>query len=298
MAIDLNALRDFEAVVRHGGFTGAASALRIPKSTVSARVAALEEGLGVRLLERTTRSVRLTEEGAAFHERAARIIAEAEEAEQALKDRSAAPKGHLRVSAPFLFGDLLLGQFAAEFLAAHPMLSLDIVLSDRRVDLVEDNFDIAIRVGALDDAAHVARIIALTRQRLVHAAELKARLKVPEDLADKPCILFTTGGPQRRQAWAFHNGKTEKRVKVDGPLALNGLGAIRKAALAGAGYALVPEFIVADDLRAGRLVSALDAWTGTPIEVRALYQSRRLLSARIRAFIDALVAAFPERRLG
>jgi DNA-binding transcriptional LysR family regulator len=293
--MDLNALRDFVTVVREGGFTAAARRLKIPKSTVSARVAALEESLGARLLERTTRSLRLTSEGAAFFERATAAVDEAQKAERIVRDRDAVPMGHLRISAPFLFGEVALPTVAVRYAALYPQATLDIVLSDRRVNLVEEGFDLAIRVGPSKDSSLVSRLIGATRQRWVVAPALAAaltHLREPASLKSVPCILFDSGGSQRQpMTWRYRQGAKTGAVRVDGPLALNSLIAIRKAALAGAGVAALPEFLVGSDLKNGTLVSVLDDWTGDTIEIRAVFPSLRLLNARTRAFIDLLAVS-------
>jgi DNA-binding transcriptional LysR family regulator len=296
--MDLNALRDFVTVVREGSFTAAARRLKTPKSTISARIAALEASLGARLLERTTRSLRLTNEGTAFFERAAAAVAEAQEAERVIRDRDAVPTGHLRVSAPYLFGEVALPAVAVNYAALYPQATVDIVLSDRRVNLVEEGFDLAIRVGSSKDSSLVSRLIATTRQRWVVAPALAAaltHLREPESLKSVPCILFDSGGSMRQpMTWRYRQGAKTGAVRVDGPLAMNSLIAIRKAALAGAGVAALPEFLVGSDLKNGTLVSVLDDWTGTTFEIRAVFPSLRLLNARTRAFIDLLVAAMDE----
>jgi DNA-binding transcriptional LysR family regulator len=296
--MDLNALRDFVAVVKHQSFSGAARAMRIPKSTVSARVQALEASLGVRLLERTTRALRLTEDGIQLHGRAVFILAEVAEVERVLTDGNSNPTGHLRVSAPYLLGEALLGELAARFIRHHPQVTLDIELSDRRVDLVEDNFDIAIRVGPIRDTSLITRLIAVTRQRLVVAPDIDASalaVENPADLARVPFVLFGPGGVQR-EVKSLHllQGNQKIDVKINGAISLTSLAAVRKAVLAGAGFAILPEFIVAEDLKNGRLICKLNAWTETPIEIRAVFPSGRFMTRRSRAFIDFLVTEFPK----
>jgi DNA-binding transcriptional LysR family regulator len=304
--LDLNALRDFVAVIREGSFTAAARALGVPKSTVSKRVQDLEATLRTRLIERTTRSLRLTPEGAAFHARATRIVSEADEAEASVQSQTQEPQGHLRVSSPQLFGQTYLGGLAAEYRARHPKVTIEFVLVDRRVDLIEEGFDAAIRIGDLPDSSLIARHVADADQVLVAASSLFDRFKppkVPGDIAKLPCLAYSRSGTSH-VTWELHRRKPSKAallqpvgVIVDPVIVLTSPLALRAAAIAGAGVANIPRFIAAEAIAAGRLVELLPGWHSRTVQISIVYPSSRFLNARLRAFIDLLAASFPDRRL-
>jgi DNA-binding transcriptional LysR family regulator len=292
--MDFEALSDFEAAVRMGGVSAAARARGQPKQTVSRRLMALEEALGVRLFDRSTRALRLTADGALLHERAQRILADVEETRRALMDRASEAEGPLRISAPVLLGQTLLGAVAARFVRAHPKVQLDLVLSDRRVDLIEDGFDAAIRVGPIVEATLVGRVFAQAETILVAAPEMP-RIVMPENLAVHACVLFGEG--LRSAEWRFSRGEEQCTVRVKGPLSVSSLKLALDVAIAGGGFANVPAFLAREALASGALVRSLPEWNTGLADLRIVFSSRRLLSARLRAFIDLLVAAFPERKL-
>lgn len=305
--LDLNALRDFVAVTREGSFTAAARTLGVPKSTVSKRVQDLEATLSTRLLERTTRSLRLTPEGAAFHARAVRIVSEAEEAEASVQAQVQEPQGQLRIASPQLFGQTYLGALAAAYRARHPKVTLEFVLIDRRVDLIEEGFDAAVRVGAQPDSSLIARHLADADQVIVAAPSLFERHTMPgkpEDLAQLPCLAYSRSTASHL-TWRLKrsgNGKSSTKARsidviVDPVVALASPIAIREAAIAGAGVASIPRFIASNDLAIGRLVELLPDWHGATVPVSVVYPSARFLNARLRAFIDLVVSRFPERKL-
>jgi DNA-binding transcriptional LysR family regulator len=293
--LDLDALADFLAAIDAGGVTAAARRRGQPKQTVSRRLLALESELGVRLFDRSTRALRLTPEGALLEERARRVLADIEEAQRTLTDRSSAPEGLLRISAPVLLGQSVLGAVAARILAAYPKLRLEIVLSDRRVDLVEDGFDAAIRVGEHDDSSLMSRVFARAETIIVAAPSVVAKHGKPtrpEDLARKPCILFAATGSSA--TWTLSDGKRTCAVKVGGRLTCTSLQFCLDAATAGAGFASVPAYIARPSLEAGIIVRALPAWTSGHSPLRIVYSSRRLQSARLQAFLDEAVASFAD----
>jgi DNA-binding transcriptional LysR family regulator len=293
--MDFEALADFEAAVREGGVNAAARARGQPKQTVSRRLLALEEALGVRLFDRSTRALRLTAEGALLHERANAILADIEETRRALMDRASEPEGPLRISAPVLLGQTMLGAVAARFMRAHPKVQLELVLSDRRVDLIEDGFDAAIRVGPLDDAALVGRVFAQA-ETIVVAAPAINTVTAPEQLAKQPCILFGEG-VRGGATWRLQRGEEIRAIDVHSAIRVSSLKLALDIAIAGGGYANVPSFLAREALAQGLLIRALPGWNTGIADLRIVFPSRRLLSARLRAFIDMLVAAFPERRL-
>ncbi len=295
---DVNALRDFIAVIREQSFAGAARSLGTPKSTISKRIQDLETALNTRLIERTTRSLRLTPEGTAFHVRALRIMAEAEEAELLLAVRTQEPTGRLRVSAPVLFGQAFMGGIAATYRARFPKVAIEVVLIDRRVDLIEEGFDCAIRVGQLPDSNFVVRSFAEVDQVVVGTPGLLGgkSLKIPNELSRRPCLAHAVDSVAR-STWRLSNGAETVDVSVTPVITISSLVALRDAALAGAGFAYLPGFMVRKDIEAGCLEFALENWTGVSAPISIVYPSARFLSARLRAFIDLIVETFPERKL-
>jgi LysR family transcriptional regulator, regulator for bpeEF and oprC len=302
--LDLNALRDFVAVIREGSFTAAARALGVPKSTVSKRVQDLEASLSTRLIERTTRSLRLTPEGAAFHQRAVLIVAEADEAEASVHAQGQEPQGHLRIASPHLFGQTYLGGLAADYRARYPKVTLEFMLADRRVDLIEEGFDAAIRIGDLPSSSLIVRHLADADQVIVAAPSLLDRIKVPVQPAEfttLPCLVYARGGASQ-VTWQLeraNGGQNAKPVDVaiDPVVVLGSPIALREAAIAGAGIVMIPQFIAAAALAAGQLVEVLPDWRGRRIAISIVYPSARFLNARLRAFIELLAARFPGRLL-
>ena len=296
--LDLLALRDFVMVTREGGFTAAARALGVPKSTISKRIQDLEAELGVRLLERTTRALRLTAEGTALRLRAERIVQEVEEAKSTITDASTTPRGRLRVLAPLLFGQVFLGQAAALCRARYPELTLEIVISDRQADLIEESFDCAIRIGRLPDSSLIARPVAVAENRLVAHPDVLARHpapRTPDDLSHLPAIGFSsTAG---LGAWRLSRDGVELEVAVAPAVTIGSLLAVHRAALAGAGVTLLPSFLITDDIAAGRLAPVLPDWAGPSVPVSIVYPSARFLNARTRAFIEVVTGMFPDRQL-
>jgi DNA-binding transcriptional LysR family regulator len=278
----------FVKVVEHGGFTAAARDLGVPKSTVSRQVARLEDRLGVRLLERTTRALRTTEVGQAYYERCTRILAEVVEAEGAVTEAQAEPRGRLRISAPLTFGYLFLGEVIAAFLQSHPQVRIDISLTDRRVDLIDEGFDLAIRIGQLDDSTLVARRLGWAAAVVAASPEYLSRFgrpQVPEELRQHRCLHYEYRG----FGWRFGGVS----VPVDGPLVSNNGDLLRAAAVAGLGIIITPRFIIADELRDGRLVSILEEHLGAEgAGIWAIYPANRHLSAKVRSFVDFAVARF------
>jgi DNA-binding transcriptional LysR family regulator len=293
--MDLDALRDFLAVIETGGVTAGAALRKAPKQTVSRRLRALEADLRVRLFDRSNRALRLTPEGRQLQERSRRLLADVDETRRLLTDRASTPAGPLRVSAPMLLGQSLLGRLAARVLAKHPEIQLEIVLSDRRVDLIEDGFDVAIRVGQHDDASLVGRVFARASTIVVAAPSTMARytkVRRPSDLTRVPCILF--GETAHEKTWTLQREDATERVVVTGRLAASSIQLCFDAACAGAGFASVPAYIASDAIRSGRLKRVLPGWHTGTVDMRIVYSSRRLMSLRLRAFLDIALETFSE----
>ncbi|MEZ5670361.1 MAG: LysR family transcriptional regulator [Alphaproteobacteria bacterium] len=293
MSMDnLAAMAVFAKVVEANGFSAAARDLGLSKSAVSKHVSRLEDRLGARLLNRTTRRLALTEIGEAFYERCTRLVAEAEEAELAVTRMSAEPSGMLRVNMPFSFGSLHVVPSLCGFMGAYPRVNVQVTLDDRYADLVADGYDLAIRIGELDDSSLIARRLAITRPKLVASPAYWARHgvpRVPADLSAHECLVYTY--LRRGPLWRFG----DQAVRIAGRLQANNGDVLRQAALAGHGVALLPSFIVWRDLHEGRLVPALEAYCEDPLGIYAIYPHSRHLSAKVRAFIDFLAARFGER---
>jgi DNA-binding transcriptional LysR family regulator len=292
---DLNAVADFVAIVRAGSFAGAARATNTPKSTLSKRLLTLEAALAARLIERNTRSLRLTAEGVAFHEHALRIMAEADAAQSFLATRHAAPQGVLRVSAPVLFGQVFLGRIAADYIRKNPLARLELTLADRRVDMLEENIEAAIRIGEQPESALVLRTFAEVDHILV-CAPGSPMPQTPEDIAALPCIAHAVD-VRTRSTWRLVRGLRSLKIEVAPVITVTSMVALHEAALVGAGLAYLPRFLVASDLASGRLLQPLPDWAGPRVPIAIVYPSARFASPRLRAFIDLLVERFPDRQL-
>lgn len=289
--VDWNEMVVFVRVVEEGSFVGAARALGLPKSTISRKVARLEDRLGVRLLHRTTRVVRTTAVGQAYFERCAALVSDAAEAEHLVTSRQERPSGMLRVTASVLFGQRCLSPVVTAFLAAHPEVTVELLLVNRFVDLVDEGFDLAIRAGTLTEADLVARRLGPVYMVLVASPAYLARRKapvVPADLAAHDCIVV--GNEPRTSTWPLGGD----RVAVKGPLTVNDLEVARDAALAGLGIARVPSFLVGAELGDGRLVRVLASVPHDNTGIFAVYPTRKHLSTAVRSFVDFTVQAFAE----
>lgn len=272
----------FASVVREGGFTKAARKLGIAKQSVSDRVARLETHLGVRLLERSTRLVRPTEAGAAYFVRCDRIASEIEEANQEVRARQSEPQGHLRISSPYLFGRRFLAPVISRYMKSFPNVRVDLVLEDRRANLIEEGFDLAIRVGKLDDSSLSTRLLGSARISAVASPKLvqRHRLRAPKDLTKVPCI-----GLRPREEWVW--GTDRQSVKPH--LVVNDLEIAADAAVADLGVAYLPDLVTGQHLRSGKLVRVFGEVA--PVPVFAVFPSRAFLPIKVRAFVDRLLAA-------
>ena len=290
----LGAIQVFAQVVESGSFAKSAEKLGLSTSAASRHVAELETHLQTRLLNRTTRRVSLTESGQAFYERAVQLLADLEEAEQEAAKTAVVPRGTIRVTTSVNFGVRHLAPAIADFLAAHQEVRFDVSLADRVVDLVEEGFDLAVRVGTSGSGNLVARKLGETR--LVPCASplyLSAHPapKTPEDLAQHNCFTYEYVTP--RNVWRFQDPSgRERAVRVAGTLHSNNGDLLAEAAARGAGIVFEPAFIVGPDVRAGRLVPLLQEFTPPPVPIYAVYPSRKHLSAKVRRFVEFLIARF------
>jgi DNA-binding transcriptional LysR family regulator len=287
--LDLNAARVLVRVVQEGSFRGAARALGMPKTTVSRKIAELEEQLGVQLLQRTTRTLALTDAGAAFVEEAEGAITRLEAAEAAVTELHAEPRGKLRVTATVPLGAQFLAPVVADFMAAYPAVEVTVHLTDRTVDLVAERFDVAIRAGDLPDSSLVGRLIGTSTYRVVASAAYLERHGTPSrpaDLTSHACLRFTKAGTAVRTTWPFRTGKQTVDVAVSGRLVSDDFAVLRTAAEHGMGFARMPMAVVHASLREGRLVSVLDAFAPAPTPLHLLHVGDRRLPSRTRAFLD------------
>ena len=284
----------FVKVVDAGSFAAAARHFGMSAAMASKHVQTLEEHLGARLLNRTTRRVSATEVGQHFYERCMRILSELEEAERAAGDLQTTPRGLLRVTAPVSFGTRQLGPAIADYLTSYPDVSIDLSLDDQYVDLLARRFDLAIRLGALVDSSLIAR--KLSSLAMVVCAspgylEKYGTPREPRDLVFHNCLAYTHANPQ--SVWTFVDQNGEQNViRFSGRFLANSGDALLALVLRGAGIMLGPDYLVEDELKAGRLMSLLPDYSTPETPVHAVYPHSHYLSAKTRTFIDFLATRF------
>jgi DNA-binding transcriptional LysR family regulator len=289
-----HAITTFAKVVETGSFVRAAELLDVSVSAVSRHVAELEEHLDARLLNRTTRRLSLTESGRIFHERCVQLLTDLEEAEQSAGAGTIRPRGTLRLTCGTTFGARHLATAVADFIERFPEMRLDVELSDRTTDLVDEGFDAAVRIGAIGSQNLVGRKLGETR--LVCCAspaylERHGEPKQPEDLVNHACLTYAY--LPGRNVWPLRDGlRNDRSIKVAGPVHANSGRFLEALAVAGVGIIVEPDFLVGPDVRAGRLVPILRNFEPTPATIYFVYPSRRHLSAKVRALADFLTARF------
>jgi len=284
--MDLLALADFNLVARHGGFGRAARATDRPKATLSRRVAELEASLGIRLFERGSHLLRLTEEGRALYERTSALLTDVEETAAEIASGGASPRGALRISVPLLFSQIAMGTLAARFARRYPDVRLDITTEDRLVDMVEEGIDLVIRINPAPDENLVGRIFLRDRMVVVGHPELS------EDSSGKCIPAVTRGSRNGPRNWTVITPAGERAVAIEPIIGMSSLVMVRDAVLAGVGIARLPLSLVAHDVAVGRLTQWGEI-AGPDIELWLLYPSRRLLSARVAAFLEFFRETFP-----
>jgi DNA-binding transcriptional LysR family regulator len=288
---DLVSMATFAEVVRVKNFSAAARQLGVSKSAVSRRVAALEARLGVRLLQRTTRRIALTEAGQQLFERCSRLLSEADDAAQVVSELGGAARGLLRVNAPEFLGYMFIVPLLPAFQAEHPGLAVELSLSDRMVDPIEESYDLTIRVARLQDSSLTSRRLGQVRLVVVGSSDYLRRQgtpKSPGELARHACLRFTRLAP--RDEWRFKGPSGEVPVNVTGPFSTNNAHALQRAAVAGVGLAVLPRFYVAEELATGALVEVLNTWVPEPKGIWAIHAHGRQPPAKVRAFVDFLSA--------
>ncbi|MBH3412238.1 LysR family transcriptional regulator [Pseudomonas putida] len=281
-------MRIFAQVMEAGSFTAAADRLGMSKQSVSRRLMQLEERLGVRLLNRSTRRLDATPLGQHYYQSALRLLGEVQQVEHDISGQAQALRGTLRLSAPLSFAMAHLGCLLTEFLQLHPQVDVEVDLSDRAVDLIGEGYDLALRIGALDDSSLVARRIAdVERVYCASPAYLDARgvPTRPEQLAEHDCLPY---GHSRQVQWQFRQGGKAQAIQVTGRMRANNGELLREAAVAGMGVTYLPTFIVGQALADGRLVTVLDEWVPPALQLSAVYPQHRQVARPVQGFVSFL----------
>ncbi len=286
----------FVTVVEQGNFTAAAEQLQLSRASASKHIAALENCLGGRLLNRTTRRISLTEAGQAYYERCKQILEDVAEAECVVTGFSSEPRGLLRINAPMSFGTKQFASIVANFCKVHPAIDVELSLNDRIVDVIEEGYDLSIRITQLKDSSLIARKLAPCRLALCASPdylETHGRPVEPDDLNRHTCLhyAYSEGGKN----WVLSGPDGEHRIRIRPKLTANNGEVLYTAARQGLGIVLLPTFIVGDAIRAGDLEAILPAYPPIEINIYAVYASRQHLSAKVRAFIDFAAKQIGER---
>jgi DNA-binding transcriptional LysR family regulator len=292
----LDAMNAFARVVSVGSYAEAARRMGLTRSAVSKAVTELEQLLGVRLLDRTTRRVTPTEAGRAYYERVVGILAEVETTESAVSRLHDEPKGLLKINAPMSFGTLYLGSAIAEFMVAYAELRIELLLNDRFIDPIEEGVDVTVRIGALPDSSLIARKLAPARRVLVASPDYlrsHGTPKTTDDLVHHSALSF--GHSQAAQRFELTHRSEILSVPVTSRLCSNNGDVLRAAALHGNGIALLPTFLIGSDIAAKKLAVVLPDYEPTGLDVYAVYAPNRYLAAKTRVFIDFLASRFGPR---
>ena len=286
---DLNDMAIFAKVAEYQGISPAARALRMPKSKVSRRMAALEDELGVRLLERSTRAVHLTEVGKIYFQHCKQIVEEAASARESVIRMLEVPRGHLRISASVAIGQHLLTPFLSEFMTLYPEIELEVQLENRRVDLIREGYDLVVRVGNLEDSALVSKPLGEDHLIMVASAGYLEKMGIPKHLGDlKNHHLLVMGDSRDVDHWTLvDSNKHQEIVDVRQHTTLNDLTMIRQVAIDGGGIALLPRYLCSDELiSSGTLCQVLRDWRTPKFRFYALYPSHRGVTLKLRAWLD------------
>ncbi|WP_316149756.1 LysR substrate-binding domain-containing protein [Cupriavidus sp. BIC8F] len=294
----LKCMEVFVRAVEAGSISAAANELNLSSQLAGKQIRALEQSLGVKLLNRTTRSQSLTDSGQVFYEQAKNILAEMEAAESMIAETRSKPRGRLRISAPITFGSHALTPEIPGYLRQHPDVSVDLCLTNRTVDLVDEGFDVVFRTGALPDSSLLARPLAPHRLLLCASPDyLKSaeQLRTPEDLRHHECLVFSH--TSLRTHWSFDGPRGRVSVPISGRFSTNSGEALRAAAVAGMGVLLQPHELVSEEIEAGRLVRLLPEYEPAARPLHALYASDRRMTPKLRSFLDFAVQKFGANRM-
>ena len=293
----LVSMRVFAAVAESGSFSGAANRLGLSRAMTSKHIQNLESHLGTRLLQRTTRKLRLTESGAAYFERSRQILADIDEAEADAAKLTAKPNGVLRITMPVSFGIMHIGPLVTKYLEAYPDVQIDATLSDRRVDLIEEGFDLALRIGSTLDPSLVARRLGTDQMIICGAPSYFAERGIPThptDLTAHNCVLYSYATANNE--WAMSGPDGDFSIKVSGNVRANNGDLLNQIVLDGGGLMCQPSFLVGHEIKKGNLVQVLQDYTLQSLGIFAVYSSRKYLSAKIRTFVDFLADSFTQRK--
>lgn len=289
----LNGMIIFVHVVKNESFTAASEKLGLSRAQVSKSVIQLENYLGTRLLNRTTRRVSLTETGRIYYERCLVVLNDIEEMEEAAGEQTIKPHGTLTLSAPTSFGILQLQKAIPEYIKRYPEVKISLSLADRFIDVVAEGFDVGIRIAKLEDSSLVARKIAPCTQIFCASPSYLKKHgipKIPTDLSIHPCLVYSND--LKPDTWVLHGTEGVQSIKVSGPVCADNGDILKAAAIAGLGITLLPTFIVGAEITAGRLKQVLPDYCPPEISIYAVFPSRRYLSAKVRTFVDFLSEYF------
>ncbi len=284
--MDLNAALVFVKVIQLGSFSKAARQIEMPVSTVSAKVAALERSLGVSLIQRTTRRLHLTDSGQIYFKHAVRAMTELQQAQTLTQEAQGGIQGKLKVTAAVEIGMSSVAEAVSQFIAKHPNVSVELVLTDRVVDLVGEGVDLGIRMGELKDSTLISKRIGLTGTRAYASPSYLKKaptLKKPQDLENHSCLVFTN---IYDGYWTLEKGGTIVKVSASGTFSANNLIAIHRVAVEGRGIALLPQFLCQEDVEKKRLVPVLDGWATRKSPVHIVYPQQSFLPKSTRALVD------------
>lgn len=290
------AMRVFVRVAEAHSFSSVARELNLGQSTVSKHISTLEAHLGARLINRTTRSLSLTEEGRQYYERSREILDALAEAETTIAAGSASPSGLVRIGCPATFGRLMVAPRLARLLSRYSQLRIELVMSDAFVDLVEEGLDLAVRIGVLADQTLIARRVSVTDRAVFGSPAYfaaRGRPGTPNDLRDHNCIVYThLGADHRGHEWRFRGPSRSFNIRVRGNFLANSAEAIREAVLCGIGIAIAPTWMFHNEAAAGLVTAVLGDYELEPLPIHLVYSSRRLISAKVRAVSDFLADEF------
>ena len=286
--VDLNDMVIFAKVAEHQGISPAARALSMPKSKVSRRMAVLEEVLGTRLLERSTRSVRVTAAGQLYLQHCQRVVEEVESAEESVQSLVETPKGHLRIGTSVAIGQYLIAPYLAEFMRAYPDIEVSLDLNNRRLDLIAEGYDLVVRVGELADSSLISKRFGMARASLYASPEYLARYgspELPEQFSDHRVVIMS--GASRNYQWRLEDPEGQlKVVNVKPALNVNDFSSLRTVVAAGAGIGHFPYYVVQDLVAAGQLQAVLPDWCSPAITYYVLYPSTRGLTRKAKVWIE------------
>ncbi len=294
----LYAIEAFTRIVEAGSITAAASAMDVSQPSLVRLLAALERDLGVRLLNRTTRRMSLTDEGRDYYERSRQIMAAVEAAQQSLAARQAVPRGRLRIASSVPFGRMFVAPVVSDFLLEHPQVQIELLLLDRIVDLVEEGMDLAVRVARLPDSSMIAHRIGEARRVVVASKSLLESVGIPAqpgNLRGQPCVSFT--GVVSAAQWEFEEGRAPVQIPVRSMLVTNQIDAAVHACVAGRGFGRFFDYHVLEEIKAGKLVRVLDKFESEAIPASVVYPSSRNQSPNVRGFVEFALPRLRHRLL-